>query len=62
MSETPRTDAFLARMKDVSAAYVANDNWYDFAGQLERELRAEQEKSMMAAVQNSALRLQIKDK
>ena len=33
--KTPRTDAFLKRMVDVSAVYVANDNWYDFAGQLE---------------------------
>lgn len=63
MSDTPRTDALHDRKPGVWREWKDAD-FHELASltrELERELRAEQEKSMMAGSQLSALRLQIKD-
>lgn len=51
-SSTPRTDALISEPADVLFAHGC---------QLERELAAERDASMMAGSQLSALRLQLKD-
>jgi hypothetical protein len=59
--DTPKTDAMAFTVHGPDGEIWGDVVPAAFARQLERELRKEHEQCMLAAVQNSALRLQIKD-